>query len=145
MLFLSKKACFSHQRTNSYFQVPEIRDEETYSPPNRTAVLDWKPSRPVSRSSSVASTRKHISALTPQVTSSSGEKWKRIIQFYFMSCYRGIIFIFSWMQLNALQNTPVQRRLTRLFLLEMQQWENPVFLWDFARMNFKAIPVQLWV
>ncbi|KAF4804322.1 Ras and EF-hand domain-containing protein [Turdus rufiventris] len=47
--------------------VPEIRDEETYSPPNSTAVLDWKPSRPVSRSSSVASTRKHISALTPQL------------------------------------------------------------------------------
>ncbi|NXB77697.1 RASEF protein, partial [Donacobius atricapilla] len=46
--------------------VPEIRDEEAYSPTNSTAVLDWKPSRPVSRSSSVASTRKHISALTPQ-------------------------------------------------------------------------------
>uniref|UniRef100_A0A8D2MVG3 RAS and EF-hand domain containing n=1 Tax=Zonotrichia albicollis TaxID=44394 RepID=A0A8D2MVG3_ZONAL len=48
--------------------VPEIRDEEAYSPANSTAVLDWKPSRPVSRSSSVASTRKYISALTPQVT-----------------------------------------------------------------------------
>ncbi|NWW81788.1 RASEF protein, partial [Climacteris rufus] len=46
--------------------VPEIRDEEAYSPCNSTAVLDWKPSRPVSRSSSVASTRKYISALTPQ-------------------------------------------------------------------------------
>ncbi|XP_057899688.1 ras and EF-hand domain-containing protein [Melospiza georgiana] len=46
--------------------VPEIRDEEGYSPANSTAVLDWKPSRPVSRSSSVASTRKYISALTPQ-------------------------------------------------------------------------------
>uniref|UniRef100_A0A8D2PC01 RAS and EF-hand domain containing n=1 Tax=Zosterops lateralis melanops TaxID=1220523 RepID=A0A8D2PC01_ZOSLA len=46
--------------------VPEIRDEEVYSPASSTAVLDWKPSRPVSRSSSVASTRKHISALTPQ-------------------------------------------------------------------------------
>ncbi|KAI6058430.1 Ras and EF-hand domain-containing protein isoform X1 [Aix galericulata] len=46
--------------------VPEIRDEETYSPDNGSAILDWKPSRPVSRSSSVASTRKHISALTPQ-------------------------------------------------------------------------------
>ncbi|XP_050843016.1 ras and EF-hand domain-containing protein isoform X2 [Serinus canaria] len=60
--------------------VPEIRDEEAYSPANSPAVLDWKPSRPVSRSSSIASTRKHISALTPQVTSSSGEKWKRMIQ-----------------------------------------------------------------
>uniref|UniRef100_A0A8U8ATU8 Uncharacterized protein n=1 Tax=Geospiza parvula TaxID=87175 RepID=A0A8U8ATU8_GEOPR len=48
--------------------VPEIRDEEAYSPANSTAVSDWKPSRPVSRSSSVASTRKYISALTPQVT-----------------------------------------------------------------------------
>ncbi|XP_032062004.1 ras and EF-hand domain-containing protein [Aythya fuligula] len=46
--------------------VPEIRDEETYTPDNGSAILDWKPSRPVSRSSSVASTRKHISALTPQ-------------------------------------------------------------------------------
>ncbi|XP_017661776.1 PREDICTED: ras and EF-hand domain-containing protein isoform X3 [Lepidothrix coronata] len=46
--------------------VPEIRDEEAYSPDNSTAVLDWKPSRPVSRSSSIASTRKYISALTPQ-------------------------------------------------------------------------------
>ncbi|NWT95488.1 RASEF protein, partial [Urocynchramus pylzowi] len=46
--------------------VPEIRDEEAYSPANSTAVLDWKPSRPVSRNSSVASTRRHISALTPQ-------------------------------------------------------------------------------
>ncbi|KAM6301822.1 ras and EF-hand domain-containing protein [Podargus strigoides] len=46
--------------------VPEIRDEETYSPDNSSAVLDWKPSRPVSRSSSIASTRKCISALTPQ-------------------------------------------------------------------------------
>ncbi|XP_027490459.1 ras and EF-hand domain-containing protein isoform X4 [Corapipo altera] len=46
--------------------VPEIRDEEAYSPDNSTAVLEWKPSRPVSRSSSIASTRKYISALTPQ-------------------------------------------------------------------------------
>ncbi|XP_074022529.1 ras and EF-hand domain-containing protein [Numenius arquata] len=46
--------------------VPEIRDEEAYSPDNSSTVLDWKPSRPVSRSSSVASTRKYISALTPQ-------------------------------------------------------------------------------
>ncbi|KFO90291.1 Ras and EF-hand domain-containing protein, partial [Buceros rhinoceros silvestris] len=46
--------------------VPEIRDEETCSPDNSSAVLDWKPSRPVSRSSSIASTRKYISVLTPQ-------------------------------------------------------------------------------
>ncbi|NXK39000.1 RASEF protein, partial [Piprites chloris] len=46
--------------------VPEIRDEEAYSPDNSTAALDWKPSRPVSRSSSIASTRKYISVLAPQ-------------------------------------------------------------------------------
>ncbi|NWS71271.1 RASEF protein, partial [Crotophaga sulcirostris] len=46
--------------------VPEIRDEETYSPGNSSTVLDWKPSQPVSRSSSIASTRKYISAITPQ-------------------------------------------------------------------------------
>ncbi|NXV37672.1 RASEF protein, partial [Rissa tridactyla] len=46
--------------------VPEIRDEEAYSPDNSSTVLDWKPSRPVSRSSPIASTRKYISALTPQ-------------------------------------------------------------------------------
>ncbi|KAM6391590.1 ras and EF-hand domain-containing protein [Rhynochetos jubatus] len=46
--------------------VPEIRDEEAYSPDNSSTVLDWKPSRPLSRSSSIASTRKYISALTPQ-------------------------------------------------------------------------------
>ncbi|XP_039423613.1 ras and EF-hand domain-containing protein isoform X2 [Corvus cornix cornix] len=46
--------------------VPEIRDEEVYSPANSTAVFNWKPSRPVSRSGSVASTRKYISALTPE-------------------------------------------------------------------------------
>ncbi|KFZ55985.1 Ras and EF-hand domain-containing protein, partial [Podiceps cristatus] len=46
--------------------VPEIRDEEAFSPDNSSTVLDWKPSQPVSRSSSVASTRKYISALTPQ-------------------------------------------------------------------------------
>ncbi|NXF10170.1 RASEF protein, partial [Smithornis capensis] len=50
--------------------VPEIRDEEAYNPDNSTPVLDWKPSRPVSRSSSIASTRKCISALTPQSDSS---------------------------------------------------------------------------
>ncbi|KFO97640.1 Ras and EF-hand domain-containing protein, partial [Calypte anna] len=46
--------------------VPEIRDEDVYSPDNSSSGLDWKPSRPVSRSSSIASTRKYISALTPQ-------------------------------------------------------------------------------
>uniref|UniRef100_A0A8D0F4A6 RAS and EF-hand domain containing n=1 Tax=Strix occidentalis caurina TaxID=311401 RepID=A0A8D0F4A6_STROC len=46
--------------------VPEIRDEEAYSPDNSGTVLHWKPSQPVSRSSSIVSTRRHISALTPQ-------------------------------------------------------------------------------
>ncbi|XP_057252477.1 ras and EF-hand domain-containing protein [Pezoporus wallicus] len=46
--------------------VPEIRDEDAYSPDNSSVVLDWKTSRPVSRSSSVVSTRRYISALTPQ-------------------------------------------------------------------------------
>ncbi|NWX95880.1 RASEF protein, partial [Nothoprocta ornata] len=46
--------------------VPEIRDEEAYSPDNSSTVLDWKPSQPVSRSSSIASTRKYISAILPQ-------------------------------------------------------------------------------
>ncbi|NXU95508.1 RASEF protein, partial [Xiphorhynchus elegans] len=50
----------------SDIDVPEIRDEEVYSPDNSSTVLDWKPSRPVSRSSSIASTRKYISALNPQ-------------------------------------------------------------------------------
>lgn len=57
-----------------YFQVPEIGDEEACSPDNSSTVSDWKTSRPVSRSSSVASTRKYLSALTPQVSSSLGEK-----------------------------------------------------------------------
>ncbi|NXE88022.1 RASEF protein, partial [Menura novaehollandiae] len=46
--------------------VPEIRDEETFGPGNGTAVSDWKPSRPVSPSSAVVSTRKSIYALSPR-------------------------------------------------------------------------------
>ncbi|KQL32306.1 ras and EF-hand domain-containing protein isoform X1 [Amazona aestiva] len=46
--------------------VPEIRDEDAYSPDNSSVVLDWKTSQPVSRGSSIVSTRRHISALTPQ-------------------------------------------------------------------------------
>ncbi|XP_019410935.1 PREDICTED: ras and EF-hand domain-containing protein [Crocodylus porosus] len=48
--------------------VPEIRDEEAYSSDNGSSVLDWKPSLTDNRSSSVASTRKCISALSPQST-----------------------------------------------------------------------------
>uniref|UniRef100_A0A8B9F503 RAS and EF-hand domain containing n=1 Tax=Amazona collaria TaxID=241587 RepID=A0A8B9F503_9PSIT len=54
--------------------VPEIRDEDAYSPDNSSVVLDWKTSQPVSRGSSIVSTRRYISALTPQVTSSLGKK-----------------------------------------------------------------------
>ncbi|XP_064901991.1 ras and EF-hand domain-containing protein isoform X2 [Columba livia] len=46
--------------------VPEIRDEEAYSPDNSSTISEWKPSQPASRSSSIASTRKYISALAPQ-------------------------------------------------------------------------------
>ncbi|XP_077200806.1 ras and EF-hand domain-containing protein isoform X1 [Paroedura picta] len=46
--------------------VPDIRDEEVYSPDETSTVLDWKPCQPISRSSSGASTRKCISAISPQ-------------------------------------------------------------------------------
>ncbi|XP_053159558.1 ras and EF-hand domain-containing protein isoform X2 [Hemicordylus capensis] len=46
--------------------VPDIRDEEVYSPDEGSTVLDWKPTQPVSRSSSGASTRKCIPVISPQ-------------------------------------------------------------------------------
>ncbi|TFK15573.1 NADH dehydrogenase [Platysternon megacephalum] len=46
--------------------VPEIRDEEAYSPDNSSTAEDWKSSQPVSRSSSSASTRRCLPALSPQ-------------------------------------------------------------------------------
>lgn len=52
-------------------QVPEIRDEESYAPESGGSYLDWKPSQPVSRSSSGASSRKCISALPARVTNVS--------------------------------------------------------------------------
>ncbi|PIN97947.1 hypothetical protein AB205_0020540, partial [Aquarana catesbeiana] len=48
--------------------VPEIRDEESYAPESAGSFLDWKPSQPVSRSSSGASSRKCISALPAHAT-----------------------------------------------------------------------------
>ncbi|XP_062455797.1 ras and EF-hand domain-containing protein [Rhea pennata] len=57
--------------------VPEIKDEEAYSPDSSSTVLDWKPSQPVSRSSSNASTRKYISAIPLQVTFFFLKKEKR--------------------------------------------------------------------
>ncbi|XP_048360607.1 ras and EF-hand domain-containing protein isoform X2 [Sphaerodactylus townsendi] len=66
--------------------VPDIRDEEVYSPDEVSTVLDWKPCQPVSRSSSGASTRKCISAISPQSDSRdynsrypSSEKAYRIV------------------------------------------------------------------
>uniref|UniRef100_A0A8C5WQJ8 RAS and EF-hand domain containing n=1 Tax=Laticauda laticaudata TaxID=8630 RepID=A0A8C5WQJ8_LATLA len=49
--------------------VPDIRDEEIYSPDDVNTVLFWKPNQPVSRSNSGASARKHIPAFSPQVDS----------------------------------------------------------------------------
>ncbi|MEE6459497.1 hypothetical protein FKM82_000643 [Ascaphus truei] len=49
--------------------VPEIRDEESYAPDTNSTLLDWRPSQPVSRSSSGASSRKCISALPAQAES----------------------------------------------------------------------------
>ncbi|XP_062984471.1 ras and EF-hand domain-containing protein [Elgaria multicarinata webbii] len=46
--------------------VPDIRDEEVYSPDEVSTVLDWKPAQPISRSSSAASTRKCIPVISPQ-------------------------------------------------------------------------------
>ncbi|XP_053558434.1 ras and EF-hand domain-containing protein [Bombina bombina] len=55
--------------------VPEIRDEESYAPTSNGTLLDWRPSRPVSRSSSGASSRKCISALpAPVPTADSIDK-----------------------------------------------------------------------
>ncbi|XP_058028748.1 ras and EF-hand domain-containing protein isoform X1 [Ahaetulla prasina] len=49
--------------------VPEIRDEEIYSPDDVNTALYWKPNQSVNRSSSGASARKHIPAFSPQVDS----------------------------------------------------------------------------
>nr|XP_060618133.1 ras and EF-hand domain-containing protein isoform X2 [Anolis sagrei ordinatus] len=46
--------------------VPDIGDEEVYSPDEVSTVLDWKPGQPVSRNSSGASTRKCIPVISPQ-------------------------------------------------------------------------------
>ncbi|XP_053264187.1 ras and EF-hand domain-containing protein isoform X1 [Podarcis raffonei] len=46
--------------------VPDIRDEEVYSPDDVGTVLDWKPTHPVSRSSSGASIRKCLPVMSPQ-------------------------------------------------------------------------------
>ncbi|XP_069817894.1 ras and EF-hand domain-containing protein [Dendropsophus ebraccatus] len=66
-----KRSRFAHEGYGgdaSDTDVPEIRDEESYAPESGGSYLDWKPSRPVSRSSSGASSRKCISALPAHVT-----------------------------------------------------------------------------
>ncbi|XP_047381432.1 ras and EF-hand domain-containing protein isoform X2 [Sciurus carolinensis] len=50
----------------SDMDVPDIRDEETYGSEGVASVLDWKPQGSVSGSSTVGSSRKPISALSPQ-------------------------------------------------------------------------------
>lgn len=66
-----QRSRFSHESYGgdaSDTDVPEIRDEESYAPESGGSYLDWKPSQPVSRSSSGASSRKCISALPARVT-----------------------------------------------------------------------------
>ncbi|KAL0606973.1 Ras and EF-hand domain-containing protein, partial [Plecturocebus cupreus] len=46
--------------------VPDIRDEETYGSEGVASILDWKPQGSVSEGSIVSSSRKPISALSPQ-------------------------------------------------------------------------------
>ena len=47
-------------------QVPDIRDEETYGSEGAASVLDWKPQGAASEGGVVSSSRKPISALSPQ-------------------------------------------------------------------------------
>ncbi|XP_075067140.1 ras and EF-hand domain-containing protein [Mixophyes fleayi] len=65
-----KRSRFAHESYGgdaSDTDVPEIRDEESYNIESGGSFLDWKPSTPVSRSSSGASSRKCISALSTHV------------------------------------------------------------------------------
>uniref|UniRef100_A0A8C5RTC1 RAS and EF-hand domain containing n=1 Tax=Laticauda laticaudata TaxID=8630 RepID=A0A8C5RTC1_LATLA len=55
--------------------VPDIRDEEIYSPDDVNTVLFWKPNQPVSRSNSGASARKHIPAFSPQVSTIDNSRY----------------------------------------------------------------------
>ena len=48
-------------------QVPDIRDEETYGSEGVASILDWKPPGSASEGSIISSSRKPISALSPQV------------------------------------------------------------------------------
>uniref|UniRef100_A0ABM5FSG7 Ras and EF-hand domain-containing protein isoform X1 n=2 Tax=Pogona vitticeps TaxID=103695 RepID=A0ABM5FSG7_9SAUR len=66
--FSRKSRCPQESLTGdaSDTDVPDIRDEEVYSPDEASTVLDWKPTHPVSRSSSGASTRKCIPVMSPQ-------------------------------------------------------------------------------
>nr|XP_035159677.1 ras and EF-hand domain-containing protein isoform X1 [Callithrix jacchus] len=66
--------------------VPDIRDEETYGSEGVASILDWKPQGSVSEGSIVSSSRKPISALSPQTdlvddngTSFSSQKAYKIV------------------------------------------------------------------
>ncbi|XP_037350099.1 ras and EF-hand domain-containing protein [Talpa occidentalis] len=66
--------------------VPDIRDEETYGSDGVASILDWKPQGSVSEGSVVSSSRKPISALSPQTDivddnqkSSSSQKAYKIV------------------------------------------------------------------
>ncbi|XP_045877810.1 ras and EF-hand domain-containing protein-like [Meles meles] len=66
--------------------VPDIRDEETFGAEGVAAILDWKPQGSASEGSVVCSSRKPISALSPQTDvvdgdhkSSSSQKAYKIV------------------------------------------------------------------
>ncbi|XP_058999361.1 ras and EF-hand domain-containing protein isoform X3 [Mustela lutreola] len=53
--------------------VPDIRDEETFGAEGMAAILDWKPQGSTSEGSVVSSSRKPISALSPQTDMVDGD------------------------------------------------------------------------
>ncbi|XP_006060496.2 ras and EF-hand domain-containing protein isoform X2 [Bubalus bubalis] len=66
--------------------VPDIRDEETYGSEGMASILDWKPPGSASEGSIISSSRKPISALSPQTDmvdeshkSSSSQKAYKIV------------------------------------------------------------------
>ncbi|KAB0346597.1 hypothetical protein FD754_011454 [Muntiacus muntjak] len=70
----------------SDMDVPDIRDEETYGSEGMASILDWKPPGSASEGSVISSSRKPISALSPQTDmvdeshkSSSSQKAYKIV------------------------------------------------------------------
>ncbi|XP_057161615.1 ras and EF-hand domain-containing protein isoform X2 [Ursus arctos] len=57
----------------SDIDVPDIRDEETFGAEGVAAILDWKPQGSASEGSTVTSSRKPISALSPQTDMADGD------------------------------------------------------------------------